>query len=283
MIHRPPVVERFARRARPGCRSARDVTIIAASIGPSPPARWRCRDGTGPIQPTLAATAGNHHAHGTGVREGEEPQERPVSDGVRHTGTRARMCLARAWRALLPDRSKSSSPRFTPGTRRGSLSANVARLSSAHARTNFCGWSTFRRRIWITRERSRGVHVRSGRTRTIWSRISHWSLSARRPMNSFLYGCTQSACSWAIFSRRSIARIDTNQSESSASEASSDTRPGVPCASASTCVDCAIDRRSPPESRRFSACRPRNDPLRGPEGIRVASRGGIGRQAQWRW
>ena len=81
-----------------------------------------------------------------------------------------------------------------------------------------------------------------------------------------LWGVTQSECSWAIFSSRSIARIDTSQSGSSASEASSATRSGVVHTSASTCFDCAIDRRSPPESNPLSACCPRIDPCSSPTG-----------------
>ena len=65
MTHRPPAAQRLARRVRPGRPSVSDATIIAATIGPRPPARWRYRAGIGPIQPKLARTAGNQSTQET--------------------------------------------------------------------------------------------------------------------------------------------------------------------------------------------------------------------------
>lgn len=79
--------------------------------------------------------------------------------------------------------------------------ANVARLSSAHARTNFCGCPVSLSRMATRRSRSRGIHSNSGSARTTWRPISHWSLSASLPMNTPLCGSTQLGCSCASFSK----------------------------------------------------------------------------------
>jgi hypothetical protein len=99
---------------------------------------------------------------------------------------------------LFEERSNASRLRATRGTRYRSFCAKVARLSSAHARTNFCGCSRSRRRISTARFRSLGVHERSGSVRTIWSRISHLSLSRGRPLD-------ERACAFGFRDRSAIA------------------------------------------------------------------------------
>ena len=167
---------------------------------------------------------------------------------------RSRMRLARVVSALLPDRSNARSRRRTTGTRAVSFRESVARLSNAQAFTNFCGCPASRRSISTTRRRSAAVQLKSGSARTICNRISHLSLSARGPRNISLCGSTDWAFLCASFSRRSTARIETSQSRSWASAASSDTRAGFAQASLRARFDRAIERRSPPDSKDFNVC-----------------------------
>jgi hypothetical protein len=72
-----------------------------------------------------------------------------------------------------------------------------------------------------------------------------------------LWGSTLSGISWASFSSKSSARIETSQSWSRASSASSEIRAGDFCTSVCARADCATDRRSPPVSneRNDRSCR----------------------------
>jgi hypothetical protein len=167
---------------------------------------------------------------------------------------RRRIFRPRLASALLPERSNSRRQRRSFGRSARSFSAKKARLSAAHARTNFCECPASRRRICTTRLFSVGDQENRGRARTTWSRTSQWSSSARGPMNKPLCGLIHCGCSCASFSSRSVARIDTSQSLSVASPASSGMRLGFARTRAKARFDRAIERRSPPrrnERREF--------------------------------